>query len=96
MEWSYRQKSPLKASTLRKAQTNKRNLSSSFSLHGAIKSAITQPSLVVRSSAGIHLVPHVILHLMKYRLSIFKNMADRAVEAELDFDKKQAALFIAS
>ena len=55
-----------------------------------------RPSLVVRSSAGVHLVPHVILHLMKYWLSIFKKMADRAVEAELDFDEKQAALFIAS
>ena len=29
---------------------------------------------------------------MKYRLSIFKKMADRAMEAELDFDEKQAAL----
>ena len=96
IEWSHRQKSPLKASTLRKAQINKRNLSSSFSLHRATKSAITQPSLVVRSSAGVHLVPHVILHLMKYWLSILKKMADRAVKTELDFNKKQAVLFIAS
>ena len=68
----------------------------SFSLHRATKLAITRPSLVVQRSACVHPVPHVILHLMKYRLSIFKKMTDRAVEAKLDFDEKQAALFIAS
>ena len=44
----------------------------------------------------IHLVPYVILHLMKYQLSIFKKMADHAVEAKLDFAEKHAVLFIAS
>ena len=51
---------------------------------------------MLRKYDCVHLVPHVILHLMKYQLSIFKKIADRAVEAELHFAKKQAVLFIAS
>ena len=51
--------------------------------------------MVARSTGCVHLVTHVILHLIKYRLSILK-MADRAVKAELDFDEKHVVLFIAS
>ena len=37
---------------------------------------LEQPSLVVLKNGLRHLVPHVILHLVIYRLSIFFKMAD--------------------
>ena len=62
-----------------------RNLSSSFHLHRATKSAVTHPSCSSCDSASDEI-----------SVIDIKKMADRAVEAELDFDEKQAALFIAS
>ena len=59
-------------------------------------SAITLPLLMLWKYGCIHLFPHVIWHLMKYRSLIFKKMVNHAVEAELDFAEKQAVLFIAS
>ena len=46
------------------------------------KSAITRPSLLLAKNGFRHLVPHVILHLMKYRSSIFLKMAARADRTE--------------
>ena len=74
----------------------KRNLSSSYSLHGATKTAITQPSLVVRTSGRVHFIPHVILHLMKYRLSILNKNGSRYGESKVHFSENEAVLFIAS
>ena len=80
------QTAPIKSSVLRKAQSNKRNLSSSFSpacllfacmppfrLHAFRKAAITWLSLLLLKNGLSHLVPHVILHLMIYWLSLQKN-----------------------
>ena len=56
-----------------------------FRLHPHTNSAITWPPLVVSKNGLRHLVPHVILHLMKYRLSILFKMADLTSKAELNF-----------
>ena len=55
-------------------------------------------SLMLQKYGCVHLVPHVILHLMKYWLLIFSKNGGpcRAVEAELDLAKKHTMLFIAS
>ena len=71
-------------------------LSSSFSLHGATKSPITRPSLVLLNSGRVHFIPHVILHLMKYRLSILNKNGGRDGESEVHFSENEAVLFIAS
>ena len=88
-------KSLLKASTLRKAQTNKRNLSSSFSLTWGHK-------IGHNSAVGGHikfwLHPSCSSHdSASDEISVIdiKKIADRTVEAELDFNEKQAMLFIA-
>ena len=42
-------------------------------------------SLVVQQNGLHHLVPHVILHLVIYRLSIFLKMAAHTAKTEVDF-----------
>ena len=58
--------------------------------------AITRPSLVLLNSGRVHFIPHVILHLMKYRLSILNKNGGRYGESEVHFSENEAVLFIAS
>ena len=67
--------------------SNKQNSSSllPFRLHPHANIAITWSSLVVLKNGLHHLVPHVILHLVIYRLLIFFKMADDTMMTEFDF-----------
>ena len=56
-----------------------------FRLHPHTNSAITRPSLVVLKNGLSHLVPHVILHLVIYQLSIVSKMADDTMKTEFGF-----------
>ena len=46
---------------------------------------LTRPSLVVLKNGLRHLVPHLILHLVKYRLLILFKMADHTSKAKFNF-----------
>ena len=55
-----------------------------------------RPSLVPQNSGCIHFVPHVILRLMKYQLSILNKNGSRCGESKVYFAENEAVLFIAS